>query len=168
MGMSNPAGIRFSSVFLAKVTPSYLNRDPSYLSYADATISYQVKSAAGINQIGLDFDGQIMGASTTSVSELVFDSNHNLLGTLSVGCMAGGACDNSYLLTLPGRYTDLYIVKDLSVASFGGAAWFSFVEQTFGTSATPEPASFALIGAGLVGVAGLLRRKKVARAESSN
>jgi hypothetical protein len=44
--------------------------------------------------------------------------------------------------------------------SDSGESQFSFVDQTFSETATPEPASLALVGAGLL-AAGAIRRKMV-------
>jgi hypothetical protein len=68
----------------------------------------------------------------------------------------GGLCNTADTLSLKGLYSDLYIVKDGGVTRFGGHAGFSYVDQLFHATATPEPASFALIEAGLLDVAGLL------------
>ncbi|HLH04081.1 MAG TPA: PEP-CTERM sorting domain-containing protein [Bryobacteraceae bacterium] len=159
-GLGN--GIRFSSDFIADVPAAIAKKDPYFVSYADLSVSFDVKSTTGIDQIGLDFDGHATGLSMAGVDEMVFDGNGHYLGSLSVGCFGqafGGGCQDTDTLSLHGLYNNLYIIKDMGVTSFGGNAGFSFVDQVFGTTATPEPASFALIGAGLIGVAGLLRRR---------
>ena len=123
------------------------------------TIGFGVESTAGVDQIGLDFDGPATGMAMAGVNQTVFDSKGHWLGFLSVGCYGrglGGVCNTADRLSLKGPYSDLYIVKDGGVTRFGGHAGFSYVDQLFHATATPEPASFALIEAGLLDVAGLL------------
>ena len=50
-------------------------------------------------------------------------------------------------------------MKDINVTAANGVAQASYVDQTF--TATPEPGSTALMGSGLLAVAGLLRRRSI-------
>lgn len=159
--ISNPAqGIQFSSGFLAGSL--------GFLSFDDATINYHVTSAAGIDKIGLDFNGTFYGWAISSVTETVKDSNNNIVGFATVQCGPGAiGCTRSDSIALNGVYNDLYVVKDINVSSFVGLAQISYVDQTF--SLAPEPGSLAMLGAGLLGVAGLLRRRsKLAAAKAAN
>lgn len=145
--ITNPGvGLSFSSGFLA--APA---------SFDDAVIKYQVSSNAGINSVGLDFNGTFWGWAVASVTESVFNGNQ-LVGFAQVSCGSDVGCNRTDNIVLNGAYNNLYIEKDINVSGYLGTAEASIIDQTFGTDA-PEPASLALFGAGLLGVAGWLRRR---------
>jgi hypothetical protein len=153
-------GIQFTSGFVA-----------GPLSFDDAVLTYDVKADAGvgIHSVGLYFNGTFDGLAISQVTESVYSAD-KLVGFAKVTCDMAG-CNRQDNILLDGIYTDLHIEKDIIVAAAVWDATLSIVDQTFGTCATPEPASFALIGAGLIGMAGLLRRRMkavTAKAESNS
>lgn len=139
-------GLEFNSGFTA-----------APLSFDDAVIKYHVSSGAGINSVGLDFNGTFWGLAVASVTESVFNGNQ-LVGFAQVSCGTEVGCNRTDTIMLDGAYNNLYIEKDINVSGFFGVAQASIIDQTFGTDA-PEPASFALFGGGLLGVALLLRKR---------
>ena len=146
--ITNPGvGIRFSSGFNA-----------AYGSFDDAVITYKVSSNHGIDNVGLNFDGNFFGLAVTSVTEKVYDANGNAVGFAKVGCGADAGCTQTADVALNGTYNNLFIEKDINVAAaaYSGAN-LSIVDQTFADA--PEPSSLALLGSGLLGSAALLRRK---------
>ena len=147
--ITNPGvGIEFSSGFNAMGS-----------SFDDATINYHVSSKTGINNVGLDFNGLFEGFAVSSVTESIFNSAGTQVGFASVSCGANAGCTRTDNIALLGSYDDLYVQKDISVASAsGGHAGISIVDQTFATAA-PEPSSIALMGSGLLAAGALLRRK---------
>ena len=139
-------GLEFTSGFTA-----------APLSFDDAVIDYHVSSGAGINSVGLDFNGTFWGLAIASVTESVFSGNQ-LVGFAQVSCGTDVGCNRTDTITLNGAYNNLYIEKDINVSGFLGTAQASIIDQTFGTDA-PEPASLPLFGSGLIGVLAWLRRR---------
>ncbi len=141
-------GIQISSGFVAALG-----------SFDDAVLTYNVSSKSGIGVVGLDFNGTFEGLAVSQVTESVFSGN-NLVGFAKVSCDPA-ACNRTDDILLNGDYSNLHIEKDIMVSASLGEADISIVDQTFATA--PEPASFAMLGLGLLG-AGLLRRKKAVEA----
>ena len=127
-------------------------------AFDDAVLGYSVSSAAGISNVGLSFNGWFDGLAISSVTEDVYNGNQ-LVGSAKVSCGAFGGCVKTDNITLNGSYANLYIVKDINVTAANGVAQASYVDQTF--TATPEPGSTALLGSGLLAIAGLLRRRSI-------
>lgn len=148
-------GIRINSGFSASGVDSF----------TDALIDYHVTAGPnlGINKVGLDFNGIFFGWAVSSVTESIYNGS-NLVGTATVACGLGVGCDRSDDILLDGTYSDLHIVKDIQLNAYIGTTNLSYVDQTFDPTPTPEPSSFAMLGVGLLGVAGLLRRRAKATA----
>ncbi len=148
-------GIAFTSGFNA-----------GFGSFDDAVIRYSVSSNTGISNIGLNFNGDFMGLAISSVVETVFSGSTEVAKAV-VSCSPLG-CNDSDNIALNGIYNDLNVEKDIFVGgSYVGDASISIVNQTFDGPAAPEPASFAMLGTGLLGAAGLLRRRAKAAAKKA-
>lgn len=151
--ITSPAtGLQITSGFLAGAG-----------TFTDATLGYQVADAAGINQIGLSFNGFFLGEGVASVTENVF-SGSTLVGTATVYAASPTLGNGTMLSTnvqLNGWYNNLTVEKDINLTATTGVAEASIIDQTYAT-ATPEPSSTALFGTGLVAFAALLRRLKKA------
>jgi PEP-CTERM motif len=113
-------------------------------------------------QLGSGFTG----TGSASIAETVC-----LGDTFADGCLHGtiatlSTADNSTLVKLSDHITfapvlEVDVVKDLEL--FGGpngSAFVSGVENQFSEVATPEPSSLLMLGTGIVGLAGIFRRKQ--------
>ena len=130
-------------------------------SQEDTLLGYTVTSTSGITNVGLAFTPVFEGHAIDSVTEAIYaPGSITPIAQLKVICDSN-SCGGSEEIALNGSYTTLDVTKDIQLDSHYGASQFSFVDQTFTEgSATPEPASLALIGAGLL-AAGVMRRKMV-------
>ena len=97
-----------------------------------------------------------------SVTEDVYTAlGGTLVGTANVYCgsISGCSATTTDSIALSGTYNSLYITKDISLiaANDMSSGSTSIVQQTF--TATPEPISLSLMGAGLA-LFGLARVRK--------
>ncbi len=143
-------GLQFSSGFTAG---SF-----GFVSFDDATINYHLTSNAPIDSIGLDFNGTFYGYAISSVTETVYSGDKEV-GFATVACGTGAGCTRTDNISLDGSFTNLWVTKDINVSSFLGISQISYIDQTFDAASAPEPSSIAMIGAGLLGVAALRRRR---------
>ncbi len=127
------------------------------LAFDDASIKYHVTSNTPIDSIGLSFDGTFWGSAISSVTETVYNAGHKV-GFAEVACVTDTDCTRSDTVFLDGSYKDLWVTESIDVASLTGVANIVWVNDSFGTAA-PEPASIGLVGAALIGVAFLGRRR---------
>ena len=139
------AGVRFSG-----------GMGSNLLSSENVLFSYNVNSVDPIYSMGLFTYGSFVGDSNASVTASVYDSNNALLQQATIMCnAAGGSGDNA--LALNGFYNDLHVTQSVTMNSGLGLSVMSPIDNTF--TAAPEPSTTALLGAGLVGGALLLRRR---------
>ena len=162
------------------VTPITTPNNPGFLfSSGFGVISNQIQDeffsfTVLVNQGGhpiddislLQLGSGFTGTGSASIAETVC-----LGDTFADGCLHGtvaslSTVDNSTLVKLSDLITfapvlEVDVVKDLEL--FGGpngSAFVSGVENQFSEVATPEPSSLLMLGTGIVGLAGILRRKQ--------
>lgn len=145
-------GISFSSGFTALGTG---------VNFSDAVLTFRASAAAGINGVSLGFNGIFLGMAVSSVTETIRDAATNRqVEFLKVACSPYNCERNNPVagyMSLDRDYTELLIQKDINVSAFKeGLAQISIIDQGFRTH-VPEPASMALFGVGLLGLA-LTRR----------
>jgi PEP-CTERM motif len=143
-------GVQFWSDFNA--------HSDGYISFDDATINYHVASGTAINSVGLDFDGTFYGYAISAVTESIY-SNGMKVGFATIACGTEVGCTYSDTVLLDGSYNNLWVTEHIDVGSFVGVANIAYVTNTFDAATAPEPASIGLVGAALIGVAALYRRR---------
>lgn len=135
-------------------------------SFDDALISYHVSATNPIDSVDLGFNGTFLGLAVSSVTETVHSGSllGPVVGFLTVSCTPFATCDlqdppfeSPPDIPLTGKFTDLFVTKDIVVAAGEGLATISLITQSF--HQVPEPASMAIFGSALVGI-GLLRRRR--------
>lgn len=125
----------------------------------DSTITYTVTATGTsitdllLSMAGFGFtDGGDVSVAETSaaplISLLVFSNSTGTVPSASTTFSGVGS---------------LTVTKDIAVAGNGGTAHLSVVNNEFSTSSVPEPASMLLLGSGLIGLAGFVRRRRTGR-----
>jgi hypothetical protein len=116
---------------------------------AGGTFSITGNGTGGI-PTGTIFDGSFTGPVTWTLITLANGThNYTLTGSLS-GTWYNGS-------TISGATVQLTI--NTGKGFFNGSTTISSGDTNFTTAAVPEPGTLGLLGAGLVGVAGIVRRK---------
>lgn len=122
---------------------------------ADFLIGYDLLSTYLINAIGLNFNGAVSGnQSFAEVVETILVAGPFIAGQGQVDAPGGPL---STTITLANPYDSFRVVKDILLVGSAtqglGYATISYVDQFYGgTREAPEPATYAMIGAGLIGL----------------
>jgi hypothetical protein len=122
------------------------------LSTADIAVTYNVTSAPGsMVDAYMAFTGGAVGLAISNMSETLSNGSTMLLA-------GPGATSTTF-----GAVNDLSAIKDQNNSAFAGSAFASVLVDGFSVTggAVPEPGTIALFGAGLLGGAFFLRRRKL-------
>ena len=136
-------------------------------SYGDVALNYEAVASSGtmINDIFLGLGGAVLSGSNANVT-IVECAYANAAHTV----LLGGNCLSVYdpppsltgELSLGGNYSTVYVTKDISYnagnCSTDCTASLSIIDQRFST--VPEPGTLALFGAGLLGCALFVARRR--------
>lgn len=129
------------------------------LSFVDVTLDYTVTSlGAPITDADLVIAGGTTGGGAGNVSETI--TGPTCGGT---GCsLTVNLPDTSDMVTFDSPVSSLDVVKDILVevpAGATGSANITAVSQQFSQTSVPEPATLAIVSAGLLGI-GIARRRR--------
>lgn len=123
----------------------------------DVTIEFEVTAAPGdlISDLFIFFNGASTGTGSTSFSETYcttsFTTGCNVFSVPNTGSLS------LHIDIAP--TTHLFITKDFAASGgTNGTASISVVQNNY-SNATPEPSALVLFGSGLLGLAGVIRRK---------
>lgn len=124
-------------------------------STADFLIGYDLLSTYAIREIGLLFNGAVVGdQSFAQVVETVLVPGPFIAGQGQVDAPGGPL---STIITLDQDRNFMRIVKDIFLVGSDteglGYSSISYVDQVYPVGDVPEPATYAMIAAGLVGLA---------------
>jgi PEP-CTERM motif len=123
----------------------------------DATIFFEVTAAPGdlISDLFIFFNGSSTGTGSTNFSETYCTIS------FSLGCTTFSVPDAGQIskhIDIAG-VTHLFITKDfVATGGTNGTASISLVQNNY-SNATPEPSALVLFGSGVLGLAGMIRRK---------
>jgi len=165
----NPIPASFDEGFGFQIASGFAATAPG--SFVDSVLQFTVSTrdgSAGLTGLSLNTNATSTGTGLASVSENfcvggISTVNCATLRNISVQSVGGIGLNNSAIL---GGVARLAVSKDIIVsAGNSGTATTSLVDNQFSNntsnSTVPEPATFALIGLGLGGIA-LARRRRAA------
>ena len=156
------AGVTFSSttgnVNYVTAQSQYLSTPPNFLCSGPANSSIDCAQETFLNFSspvnGLNFDG--MGVNDVGVEALI-DVWTNGVFNSTVQVIGNAQGVNPDHIDLSG-FSNITEIRLYNIVDGGGIGWDTF-QYTQGQGTTPEPGTLIMFGSGIIGLAGMLRRK---------
>lgn len=147
---ADPSTLRIQSTYAGQFNTTGLYLDNNSNGFGSLTIDF----TTSVNAFGFNF-----GASNTNWTLTAYDTHDNVLESTIIAETTGSNAGDFFGLATAG--TSYAVLEMTGSYNYGGNDWILMDNFSYNTQAAPvpEPATMVLLGLGLVGLAGIGRKK---------